>query len=592
MEDEIYYIAHTISKYYNENIPLNKIKLTNIDESYYSTINRIFSLYNLKVNIPYKSPLSSYQIVKDFIKNYQEEDLSSALNKIPKDNKIYDSLISVINKYVKYNNKDLIIYKIKHAHITNDTYDNAIEIIDYMDYISKEDEYIFLTGFNDPIIPKNYMDTSYISDSICKYTLLDDTKTLNKKQINRIIKNLNDIKNLTITYKLSDYQKNYYPSQLCDNYHVEKISPQYNETYSALYDKIRLVKLYDNYYKYGSKDDMFDTLRNNYNVKYNAYSNKYTKINRIMDKLNLSYSSMQTYNKCAFRYYLKYILSLDIYEENFKATIGSMVHYVLEKTLSNNNLDIDYYLNSYLQNKTFTKKEYFFLEKYKESIHELLNQILLEKEYSIFNQALYEKKLDIDYGNNVHFIGIIDKVLYYIDNDTTYISLIDYKTGNDEISLKYLKYGLNIQLPIYLYLSTKLNFKNVKYTGFYLQKLNINTKDYRLIGYSNSNKETLLAMDKNYQNSKIIKGLKTNQDGSFSKNSKVLSDTEIENIKKEVSTIITSVIDKIKNNYFMINPKVIDGKNIGCEYCKFKDICFKEEDDEIKIDTSGIEGDS
>jgi ATP-dependent helicase/DNAse subunit B len=309
-----------------------------------------------------------------------------------------------------------------------------------------------------------------------------------------------------------------------------------------------------------------------------------------MDKLTLSYSKMQTYNKCAFRYYLSDILKLDIYEENFSTVIGSMVHYVMEKCLFNNDMDTDKYACEFINDKILTKKEKFFIDKYKVNLKELLNQVLLEKEYSLFNQAMYEKKIDIDYGNNVHFVGIIDKILYYIDNDTTYVSLIDYKTGNDDISLKYLKYGLDIQLPIYLYLSTKLGFDNVKYPGFYLQKFNIINKDYRLVGYSNSDKDTLSIIDKSYDNSKIIKGLKTNKDGSFSKNSKVLNDQEIDELKKETEGCINTVINKIKNNEFHINPKVSDGINIGCEYCNFKDICFKRIDDEVKIYASDFGG--
>ena len=39
----------------------------------------------------------------------------------------------------------------------------------------------------------------------------------------------------------------------------------------------------------------------------------------------------------------------------------------------------------------------------------------------------------------------------------------------------------------------------------------------------------------------------------------------------------------IKNNKFDINPKVINGVNKGCEFCKFKDICFMTENDIEKI---------
>ena len=30
---------------------------------------------------------------------------------------------------------------------------------------------------------------------------------------------------------------------------------------------------------------------------------------------------------------------------------------------------------------------------------------------------------------------------------------------------------------------------------------------------------------------------------------------------------------------FAINPKRIDNKNIGCEFCKFREICFYKEED-------------
>ena len=95
--------------------------------------------------------------------------------------------------------------------------------------------------------------------------------------------------------------------------------------------------------------------------------------------------------------------------------------------------------------------------------------------------------------------------------------------------------------------------------------------------------EILSVIDREYDISKIIKGLKTISDGSFSKNSKVLSNDEIDKIKLKVEEIIMEVIDNIKNNHFEINPKISDGKNISCEFCKFKDICFVTKRDEIKI---------
>ena len=592
MEEEIAYVANEISKLLAKGIDTNKIKLTNITEEYYNSLERIFAQYNLKIDIKYHNTLNNYDFVKAFITNYQSTDLNTAISKLDKNNIIYNELITTINKYLKYNDKDLIIYKIKNTSVEAPKYTNTIEIIDYLTYISSPDEYIFMLNFNDGIIPKYEMDNKYITDNIATLVGLNTTDKFNEYIYNKTVLAINDIKNLTITYKSRDFKSSYYPSELIEKYPVMEGKIDYHISYSSIYNELLLAKNYDTYYRYGIKENTFDILRNNYKINYNSYSHKYTKINRDMFELSLSYSKMQTYNKCAFRYYLTDILKLNIFEENFSTSIGSMIHYILEKCLSNNDYDPEKYANEYLKDKVFTKKENFFLQKYQEAIKDLLQEIILEKEYSLFNEAMYEKRIDIDFGNNVHFIGIIDKVLYYIDDDRTYVALIDYKTGMDDISLKYLKYGLNIQLPIYLYLSTKLPFNNPKYTGFYLQKFNITDKDYRLVGYSNSNPDTLKIIDNNYTNSKIIKSLKVNNDGSFAKSSKVLSDSEIEEIKKEVKIQIDKVIDNIKNNNFDINPKNSEGKNIGCEFCKFKDICFATKDDEVIIEPDTAGGDN
>ena len=39
---------------------------------------------------------------------------------------------------------------------------------------------------------------------------------------------------------------------------------------------------------------------------------------------------------------------------------------------------------------------------------------------------------------------------------------------------------------------------------------------------------------------------------------------------------------------FDINPKNIGGKNIGCEYCDYKDICFMKNKDIVYLDKKDI----
>jgi len=583
LEEEVEYIAINICKLIDSGVDVANIKLTNVDSSYYNTLVRIFSLFGLKVNISYKTALASFDYIKNFIEMCREYNYEYAITNIDKKDRLYDELVSVINKYIEYDSVDLLIYKLKNTYINSYKYDNAIEIVDYLGYSSSDSDYIFMLGFNDGIVPNSYKDIDYITDNIKKYINMDTTKEKNKYLREDILKNIYNIKNLTITYKLRDTKKTYYPSSMCTYFNVLKGEINNKISYSHVYSKIKLMRSIDEYIKYGYKNNDFNLLYNNFKVDYNSYDNRYSLINRVMDKLTLSYSKMQIYNKCAFRYYLTDILKLDIFQENFATVIGSMVHYVMEKCLSNDDMNYEKYVNDFLKDRVFSKKELFFLGKYKDSIKELLDQVMLEREYSSFDNAMYEKKIDVDFEDNVKFTGIIDKILYKEENGVTYVSLIDYKTGNDEISLKYLKHGINIQLPIYLYLSNYLNFRKILYSGFYLQKFNVIDKDYRLIGYSNSDRDILSMMDNNYDNSKIIKGMKTLKDGSFSSYTKVLNNEDIDKIKDISEEKIKEVIDNIKNNNFVINPKVVDGKNIGCDFCKFRDICFVKKRDKVEI---------
>lgn len=591
MEEEIEYVAYNICYLIDGGIDVKNIKLTNVDSSYYNTITRVFSLFGLKVDINNKISLASFDYVKKFIELYKNNSLEDTISNIDNDHKLFGELLSVINKYIKYDNKELIIYKLENTYINSNKYDNMITVVDYLEYDGNDDDYVFMIGFNDGIIPNSYKDNEYITDNIKGYVNMATSSERNKYLREDIIMSIKDIKNLTITYKLRDIKKTYYPSTLCNLFSVVNIKNQSNVSYSDVYSKIKLTKRIDEYIKYGYKSEDFSLLYNNFKVNYNSFDNSYKLINRVMDKLNLSYSKMQMYNKCAFRYYLTDILKLDIFPENFSTIIGSMVHYVLENCLSNNDKNVLEYANEYLGNREFTNKEKFFLEKYKSSIMEILEQIELEKTFNSFDQAMYEKKIDIDYGDNIKFSGIIDKILYKEEGNNTYVSLIDYKTGNDDISLKYLNYGINIQLPIYLYLSNYLNLRNVVYSGFYLQKLNIIDKDYRLEGYSNSDREILSIMDSNYDNSKIIKGMKTLKNGEFSSYSKVLSNQDIDRIKEITENKIREVIQNIKDNKFDINPKSSFGVNIGCEYCKYSDICFVKKKDIVLINDNLVGSD-
>ena len=70
--------------------------------------------------------------------------------------------------------------------------------------------------------------------------------------------------------------------------------------------------------------------------------------------------------------------------------------------------------------------------------------------------------------------------------------------------------------------------------------------------------------------------MKTSSKGFYSY-SKVLSNEEIDDIINKTDKLIDKVIDNILEADFSINPKVIDGDSVSCNFCEYKDICFKNE---------------
>ena len=68
--------------------------------------------------------------------------------------------------------------------------------------------------------------------------------------------------------------------------------------------------------------------------------------------------------------------------------------------------------------------------------------------------------------------GYIDKIMTYQNISDTYFSIVDYKTGCIDTHIETMKYGLHMQLPIYLYLIQKSNiFDSPIFTGIYYQNI-------------------------------------------------------------------------------------------------------------------------
>ncbi|MBQ3297940.1 MAG: PD-(D/E)XK nuclease family protein [Bacilli bacterium] len=592
LEEEVNGICIKIIDLINNGVDINKIYLTNISEEYLYTIKKLFNYYKIPINLNLKNSIYSSKIVNNYL-------LEGILN--IEDTSITNrKLISVINSLTDLDKstdtyKKILIDKLKNTYYPPIKYNNAVEIKDLFTNEFFDDEYVFVLGFNQDSLPKVRKDIDYISDNIKEEVDMYSTKYLNNREKDIVKYLLSKIPNLYLSYKLESAFNEYFPSSLIKELDLEVIKEEKdNYQYSNIYNKIRLTEMLDRYNLYNEKDNLLDLLNSHYKIPYNTYNNGFTGINNdlyirsIIRPLRMSYTSLNSYNECAFKYYLKYVLKVDSYEDTFEAFIGSMYHKILS-LYKRTNFDFEKEYNKYLETRELSLKEKLLLVRIKKELLEFINVLKEQEDYTAYNDELYEQeaKVTIDKKVSVEFIGYIDKIMYRKNIEDTYFSIIDYKTGTIDTHIEPMKYGLHMQLPVYLYLIHYGKvFANPIFTGIYYQnilfkyptwsnKLEKEEKTkYYLNGYSTDQLDILESFDRTYKDSEYIKSMKYSTDKGFSSYSKVIDNDTLYKLIKYTKNEINTKLDDILNSNFIINPKSYAGKNVACEYCKFKDICY------------------
>ena len=516
---------------------------------------------------------------------------------------ILSSLSSLEPNTKEYNL--LLIDKLKKTSLPTKKLKDAVNIKDlYKDTFTDQD-YVFVLGFNQDILPKMEKDISYINDSIKDEVSMYKTYDLNKRNKQIVTYLLSQIKNLHLSYKLSSPFSSFYKSSLITDLNLEIIKPdQDNFNKSNLYNELRLGEKLDLYNLYGEKDEVLSKLLTHHKIPYKTYSNAFQGINN--DKylenlpypLKLSYTSLNTYSECKFKYYLRNVLKLEPFEKTFPSFIGTMYHEIL-RLYRKTNFDFEEEYQKYIEQHELTLKEKLLLVRIKKDLKEFLEIIKKQDLITGYDNAYFEKQINIPLNKKVEviFTGIIDKIMYYQKIEDTYFSIIDYKSGFIDTHIEPMKYGLHMQLPVYLYLIhySKV-IPNPIFTGIYYQNILFNYPTYNkylekelrertyLQGYSTEDTSILERFDPTYEKSELIKSMSYTDEKGFGTYTKTISDDLLFELVKYTKNHIDKTTDSILEADFKINPKVYAGKNISCEFCPFNDICYMKEKDLTYLD--------
>jgi len=579
IDSEIEFVAENILELIANKIDINKIFIINYNREYLSAIVRIFTLFNIPYSLTTRKPVTMFNITKKFLKFIKDSDLKiRELNEFiltlkGMSDDILNQIVNVLNKYYSLNDpvKDLypiIYFELKNTFLKEEKYINCVNIISNIQSFD-DDYYVFLISGNEQVL---YKDNDYLKDDLKKVLNLNTSNELNRIIDNNNLNILKTIKNLKLSYKLNSNGNEYNINPLFENLERRKYEFKHNSL------------KYNQY--------LFENQAN--------FDNHYTKIDYedlkayIGDNFHISYSSMDQFFKCKFRFYLNNILKIEPNEDKMSTKVGNMFHKILERTLKNNyenyleiiNEESINYLNSNM-------KEQFYAEKLKKEAIKIIERLQETDKRTDFKNAYYENYLEYDLNSKlqIKLIGYIDKILLFDDGNSIYFIVIDYKTGSYSVDLSEIKDGFNMQLLVYLYLITKTDFiKNSKIAGAYIDHILDELKpssfgknydeiiDNRLEGLSINDKRILNHIDNYYDINSYIKGIKVKKDGEFYSNSKVYSEKTFNKFLNIIEENIKEVVNSIDSCDFSINPKRYYGTKpneiIGCEFCPFKEVCY------------------
>lgn len=337
-------------------------------------------------------------------------------------------------------------------------------------------------------------------------------------------------------------------------------------------------------------------------------------------KLFISPSRFEDYQKCPFMYFCKKGLSvypLDKVEFS-PANVGNIVHHclceILGKTekeeffsLSEENLNdkISSSFREYLDKNMggdYGKDASFNLscEKIRENILEILLHLREEFMQGKFYPFAFEKSISneeggiaprvikSENGTEVCFVGTVDRVDIFENDEGKYIRVVDYKTGSKDFSFKEVYYGKDLQMFIYLY-SIAESMKETSPAGvLYMpshtaeagldradseeKARKLLEKNYKMRGVVLDNDNVVRAMEETPAGKYIP--VSVNKDGTYAKASKLMTADEFSAMKNYIDDIVGKMADNLTSGKIGASP-LCDGNKSPCNYCDYYSVCLK-----------------
>lgn len=334
----------------------------------------------------------------------------------------------------------------------------------------------------------------------------------------------------------------------------------------------------------------------------------------------ISSSKIDVFENCRFRFFARYLMNLQPLRKAELSPLeaGNYVHDVMEHMMKELNGDLlsvdenvlklvcsrlsDEYMDNLVPAENRTKRMQAICDQIKSATSRLAVQLRKEQEQSEFRPVDFELSIgnngeirgtryELEDGSTAVVEGKIDRVDFYKSNETGFVRVVDYKTGEKKFNLSDVWQGLNIQMLVYLFAlknhgkeryGDDLQVAGVLYmpsdpspqTGE-----NTATGMYTMNGLLLDDPKVLQAMEANGKG--IFIPTKIEKGGNWKKAS-LGSLEEFGKLEKHIDELIVSMAQAIRDGDLEAIPARKGTEHDACKYCEYKGLCDYERVDQIR----------
>lgn len=342
-----------------------------------------------------------------------------------------------------------------------------------------------------------------------------------------------------------------------------------------------------------------------------------------------SVTRLETYASCAYEYYLKYGLKLNGREVfDFESNdLGTVFHSALEvysNVLRERNISWDSIsdeeaasiMDEAVERAVASEEMAALYSTRRKSymvrrVKRIMRRTASVLKYQASNGKFIPHSVEVDFNSisnldalnlklsdedSIRLFGRIDRIDTCSEDDTTYVRVIDYKSGETSLDIEAVYEGRQLQLVVYMDTALEMIRRStggkvvpagILYYHVDDPVLKSNEVDdiskiediirgkLRMTGYVNSDSHIINLMDSGFSKKSDIIPVSLKKDGDFAKESKILSSQGFEDLSDRTREAIVNMGRRI------LAGDIETAKDKGdlikypntCDYCDYKSIC-------------------